>query len=308
MTRTHTAAVVLTVLLVAGLLAPPAVRGQSTADVVTIDADHGLTDRDAIEGYEDDGIATATRTVPDVRLTVAEDHEDVDLGGFRLDADKRYLRIQYNESLTKTLRIYVPAEYFYPITAEDDTAVNADVTADFAPTASGRYTSMTVRFEGQTDAVWTIPKAASFVFWGRAKSREVVANTTGYRPPQIGANGTWAYVPDGALDGEASYPINTTGEGLTMQYDSAGEGPAGEPTWVSVPDCDGGSAPVCQYTKAGVDDQVFVLSKTDDPPPVRWQRGKNLRASGSSIINDLGLIPDRIKEDLSGIFGWEVGK
>jgi len=37
-----------------------------------------------------------------MRLTVAETHEAVGLRGFRLDYDKRYLRVQYNETVDRT--------------------------------------------------------------------------------------------------------------------------------------------------------------------------------------------------------------
>jgi len=311
MTRTRRpftwGALVVVALLVAGAITPPTVRGQAGTSVITVDAGHGLTDRAAIDRYEDREVATTALTVPDLRLTVAESHDDVGLEGYRMDMDKRYLRIQYNETLSKTIRVFIPAEYWYPVTSEGQQGINADVAADFEPTTSGRYTAVTVQFDGQTDAVWAIPKAASFVFWGRSQSRKVIENRTGFEPPTLGANGTWRYVPDGQLDGEASYPINVTDGSLTIQYDSAREGPAGDPTWLAVPECDGGPAPVCQYEKAGIDDRVFILSTTTDPPPVRFKRGTDLRASGSSIINDLRLIPDRIMGDLSGLFDVEWG-
>lgn len=270
--------------------------------VATVDADHGLTDRGSIDAFETRGVASTSVAVPALSITVADDHDDAGLDGFRTDFNNRYLRLQYNESLTRTVRLYIPSEYWYPIVAEDREAENSDVTATFSPTPDGRYTAVTVRFTRETDATWAIPRAASFVFWGREESRAVVENATGYEPPQVGSGSAWQYVPDDQLDGNASYPINAS-DGATVQYDAAD----GEPEqWLTVPECGGGSAPVCLYEKRGVDDRRFLLSQTADAPTVRFKSGSDLSATGKGALEELGLIPDRVWSDLQGLLSGDL--
>lgn len=288
-------------LLVVATLSPVATVARAD-DVVTIDSRHGLAERSAIDDYERSGVSTASLDAPAMRLTVAESHQDVGLSGFHLDMDTRYLRIEYNETVPRTIRLYIPSEYWYPVTFEGREAETSDVTADFRPTADGRYTAVTVRLTGKTDAVFDVPAAASFVFWGRDASREAVANTTGYEPPEIGPTATeWRYVPEGQLD-NSSYPINVSEDASpTIQYDA--EPAEGEERWLAVPECGNAHAPVCTFEKQGVDDRVFVLSQTADAPSVRFQPGTDYAASGRSVWSELELIPSRFFEDLGSLLG-----
>ena len=274
-----------------------ATSASAQSDITAIDDDHGLTDRERIDAFESDGVASTQVTVPDVRLTVAEQRSAVGVDQFAFDFDKRYLRIQYNESLDRTLRVYIPSEYFYPTSAEID-AMNADTSARFTSVAEGRYTAVTIAVEEPTDVVFPIPKAASFVFAGRARSRGVVTNATGYEPPSITADGEWQIVPSEELEGDASYPINAS-DGATIQYN---EGTTAEPRWLTVPDCDGGDQEVCRYEKVGVDDTKYVLSRTTDPPPVRFKNSVDLRAKAGGEQNELWSVPSRFWNDVQGVF------
>lgn len=275
-----------------------ATAAAATGTVTTIDADHGLTDRSSIDAYEKTGVASASLVAPDMRLTVAESHDDVGLSGFRFDSTKRYLRFQYNESFERTVRVYIPSEYWHPVIALKTESESGDATADFRPTASGRYTAVTVTFNGQTDAVFSISTAASGWFWAKDSGRDIIANSTGYEPPRIGSAGEWSYIPTGQLADDSSYPVNASS---TIQYDTTPN--AEQRTWLSVPECSGESVPVCTFEKRGVEDQVFVLAKTDNPPQVRWKQGTDPRAGASSAINDLAAIPERIQAMLDGLFG-----
>lgn len=294
--RTHavTVAVLLVLSVLAGVL-------PAAAERATLDAQTALTNSESIEQFQTEEKVSIETATPAMRITIAEDHDDVDLDGVRMDIDKVYLRVQYNESIPRTVRFFVPSEYWYPI-VQETTATNtdSDVTAEMAPTEDGRYTAVTIQFSGETNAVFAVPKEASWVFWGRDKSRDVVENSTGYEPPTLGSSGTWQYVPDEQLDGASSYPINDS-EGLTIQYNAGG---SGSDEWLSVPTCGDDSAPVCTYRKQGVEDRVFVLSKTDDAPEVRFKRSDDVRAQGRSILRELRRVPGEFLDDLSGgLFG-----
>ncbi|MFW5956759.1 MAG: hypothetical protein ACOCQY_05085 [Halorhabdus sp.] len=282
------------VLVVSALAVPVAADGMAA-----IDADHGLTERETIETYQSEDVASTTVEAPAMNITVAEDHDDVGLEGFRLDYDKRYLRVQYNESISRTVRFYVPSEYWYPITSEIE-AVDEDVTAEMQPTEDGRHTAVTMTFDEQTDAVFEVPKEANLVFWGRSKSREVVNNTTGYEPPHLGEDEEWQYIPEGQLENESTYPVETDEDGdITLQYDT--NSTAGVEEWRMVPECSGNDDPVCYYEKAGVDGEVFVLAKTADPPTVRFKQGTDASAKVESSGRELWDIPDKIMDDLNGL-------
>lgn len=288
-------------LVIATALAPLASVPVARADdVATIDADHALATSEAIDRFESEGVATATKTTPTVRLTVAKSHDDVGLAGVYLDADSTYLRIQYNESIPRTLRVYIPAEYWYPVTFDGRQATNTDVSADMHPTPEGRYTVVTVRVTGQTDAVFDIPRAASLVWWSRAKSRDAVESTTGYEPPRIrDPSKPWRYVPEGQLS-NGSYPINAS-DGAVIQYDA--DPAPGEETWLAVPECDGDAQSVCYYQKRGESDRLYLLSKQSDPPTVRFKTGEDYSARGVSVVEELRRIPERIMADVSRLLG-----
>ncbi len=288
-------------LLLALVLVLSVVGAPAAADgMAAIDADHGLTDRERIEQFETEGVASTTLTSPQMRLTVAETHEAVGLRGFRLDYDKRYLRVQYNETVDRTIRFYIPSEYWYPITSEIE-AVDGDVTAQMEPAGDGRYTAVTLTLTDPVDLVFEVPKQASFVFWGRSKSREVVNNTTGYQPPRLGDDQEWKYVPEGELENESTYPVETAKDGdVTLQYDT--DPTAGVESWRTVPECSGNDVPVCYYEKAGVDGQVFVLSKTADPPQVRFKQGTDVSATAESSARELWDIPSQVMDDISKLF------
>lgn len=282
------------VLVIAGITAPVA------ADTIeTIDADHDLTDQSTIEQYDETGTARADLVTPNMSLTVAENHDDVGLDGIWLDFDSRYLRVQYNETVDRTIRFYIPSEYWHPLTSLDKEAVNTDLTADFRPSTSGRYTVVSMDVDGPTDAVFEIQRATTGVFFLRSKSRTVVENTTGYDTPRIGSAGEWKYVPEDSLDGNASYPINAS-DGATVQYDA---GTGENATWLAVPDCGGVDAPVCLYEKRGQGDTEYVLSTTQTAPDVRWKASEDLSAQAGSAWNDLQLVPDRIWDTINGLLG-----
>lgn len=285
----------LAILLVVSVVAVPVAADEMTA----IDDDHGLTDRERIETYETEGVASTTLTTPEMRLTVAENHDAVGLRGFRLDYDKRYLRVQYNETISRTIRVYIPSEYWFPITSEIE-AVNGDVTATMEPVEDGRYTAVSLTVTEPSDLVFEVPKQASWVFWGRSKSREVINNSTGYQPPRLGDDREWQYVPDGQLENESTYPVETASDGdVTMQYDTNPS--SGVEEWRMVPECSGDDVPVCHYEKAGVDDRVFILSKTADPPQVRFKQGTDVSATAESSARELWDIPSQVMDDISAL-------
>jgi|AntDeeMetagen285_2_1112576.scaffolds.fasta_scaffold00306_7 hypothetical protein len=277
-----------------------ATAGVATAQTITgIDDDHGLVEPESVDTYDNDSVATATVDQPSMRLTVAESSADVGLDGWRFDANKQYLRIEYNETISRTIRVFIPSEYWHPIAAEIDAErPNDDVTAAFRPTEDGRYTAVTVEFEGQTDAVFAIPRESELVFWTRDRSRDVINETVGYKPPQLSTGGEWQYIGPADLTTNETVPIAAP-DGATIQQNDAQDGE--ESNWVGVPRCSRSSADVCTYTVDGQPEVIYLLTQTSEPPDIRFKSGADPVESGWSILRDLGSVPDRVWDDLSDL-------
>ncbi|MCL9818327.1 hypothetical protein [Natronocalculus amylovorans] len=280
-----------------------AIGSGAASSITAVDDDHGLTEPETIDQFDEIGVAQASVDQPMVSLTIADRAEDVELDRGLLDSDatSTYLRVQYNESIDRELRVFIPAEYWHPVSAEID-AENAEVTAEMRPTEDGRYTAVTVEFEEQTDAVFDVPKEASFVFWTRDRSRDIINETFGYEPPQLSTGGEWQYIDSGELATEQTIPIDTS-QGATIQYndrvESANES---DDNWLSVPRCSRAGAAVCTYTVDGDADTTYLLTQTSDPPQVRYKAGDDPVEAGSSILRDLRSIPDRVWGDLQSLF------
>lgn len=270
------------------------------SDVTTIDEDTALTDSDTIDGYEEDGVATADVEVPDMTITIAEQSDDVGLDGWHSDWDSRYLRLQYDEDIPRTVRVYVPSEYWHPVSYET-TSVNGDTQVTMRPTENGRYTAVTVEFDGQADAVIDLPKANNFVFWSRDGIRSVANETVGYEAPRLSTGGEWEYITDSDFAaGNGSVPIDDS-EGSTIQYNAADND--SDERWVSVPECSRGEADVCTYTVDGRPDTVMVLSTTSEPPSVRYKTGADPVEKSKGWFREMTSAPEKLFEDISGLFG-----
>lgn len=302
MTR-NTSTVILAVLLATSLVAPVAAASSMT----TIDTDHDLTTDAAIQAYETDGVATTTIAAPEMRITVSKSADAVDLSGWtRADVLNSYLRIQYNESVNREIRFFVPNDYFRPRVKQDLEAEHEDVTVDLEPAADYAYTSVTIELSGPTDARFAIGKEAGMVFTGRETAKEQFENGTGYEVPSLRSPAAdWQYVEESRLQDENTTYAIPTNDSVAIQYDTAATGE--EENWIPVPECDRKpDAAVCQYTRDGVDDKVFIMTTEREPPAVRYKEGGDSISSIEGVINDLQQIPSRFMDDITGLLGVQT--
>jgi|GEM_PF-434625 hypothetical protein len=291
-------------LVLVGLLAVSAFVGVSSASsLTTIDDDHGLVDPATIDEYDESGVATADVGTPQMTLTVAESSSDVGVSGLlRFDMATQYLRIQYNETLDREVRVFIPAEYWHPVSAELEAEnPESDTTATMRPTDDGRYTAVTVAFDGREDAVFALPKQTEFVFWSRDRSREVINETVGYQPPRLATGGEWEYIDPSELTANETVPIEADG-GVTIQQDDS-DPATDESNWIGVPQCSRSSDAVCTYEVDGNPNTEYLLTQSSDPPAVRYKTGTDPTERGWAIIRDLESIPDRVWSDFAGILG-----
>jgi len=287
---------------------PAAVGLGSAQSLTTIDEDNPLADPSAGETYDNE--STAGGDVPgyDMRITAAESHEDAGLEGIEYtsasDTMRHYLRVQYNESIERTIRFYVHESVWHPHYYELD-AENGDTTATFEPVTGGEYTAVEVTFEGETDAVFQVPKAVSGYYYARDTSRSWIENKTGYDVPTLfGGEEQWERIDHADLaDSNESVAIGTNESEPTIQYDAAN---GSDEHWLSVPSCDstlGDDAEVCTDERPDDPDHIYVIADGDDPPPVRYKYGTDLSTRITTSINELRAVPDRIMDSIDGIFG-----
>lgn len=296
MHQTRTIVVAVAVLAATVTAAVPA----SADDVFTIDSDHGLASDGAVAEYHDEGYVTTRLVAPDLRITIAAEHEDVGVGGVRSDVAYHYLRLRYNETLPAEFRVYIPAGYWTPHPQNLD-SITTDDTLRMRRTPSGNYSTLTVEFDGPADAVFAVPVTADLIFGLQDHERDFVENHTDYEVPRLGSTKGWNYIEQRRLVGNSTPGIERHPEkALTIQYE------ASDDRWIAVPDCDAvkdGGAPVCTFTRRGASDVVYLLSKTTDPPTVRYKYEAGALSGLASVGDGIAVTIENIMRMVGGLFG-----
>lgn len=302
------------VMLVA--VTPAAVAG---SDRVTLDADTPLTEQRTLSEYNDQGVVHADLARLDMAITIADDATDAGLNGWtHASSVNTYLRIQYNESIERTLRFYVPDAYWTPRvkaglrpTAADKDSENTRLTLE--PAGDGAYTAVTIHVTGPTDATFGIGRATGTLFDFRAWTSGIVNNTTGIKPPSLGGGGEeWSYVPERSLTGSnttyaITVPSNHDPDEYTVQYDNDLQPGEEQTEWLPLPRCtDGNAHGVCRFQKEGASQTVFILSTGQDPPRIRHASSPGAVSRGNSIIDQLSSVPGRIWEDLNALWPGQI--
>jgi hypothetical protein len=304
--RRHTLLLALVVaMLVLATLGTAAVMqaaGTDSDDVREYGLNHQLATTSAIESYEETGVASTPLSGLDASVTIAASHDAVGLSGLEYtDVDTHWLRLQYNESITRTVSFVVPSEYWHPHPVEERAAAESDLSVDLQPVGNNTGTRVTVTFTGQTDAVIPISREAAVVFEVRDKARGRIENVTGIDLPELSSSGDWQRLPSDALTGNTTTATIARNGAKTVlvQYNAAGND--SEARWLSMPACSASeSAPVCRFSN-GDTNTVRVLSRTQDAPAVRYRRGGGLLAQAEAAVNELLEVPDRILSDFPSL-------
>lgn len=280
-------------LVVCALMAAAPVSADAT---VAVDANHPVASDEAVSEYERTETVSGQLPQVDATLTVAEDHDDVGLDGPYLDVNSQYIRLEYDEELPRTLRIYIPTEIVRPRVKSGLEAESGGLTADFAPVDDSEYLAMTVRVDGRTNATFVLSAEAGIIWSARETGSEAVNDTTGISLPSLGSDADWRFVE--GLNQSQPVALDRRPDNLTMQYD-ARDGPGRE--WLAVPQCDDPSEQsVCYYTQGN---ETIIMTTQSNPPTVRYQRSNDPTADLKSSWRDLRRVPSRLAEQVDSWFG-----
>lgn len=282
--------------------ATPAALATAQESVYEVDTSHALAEQTAIDEYRSQGVATGGIYGLNATVTVADDAGDAGLSELLYRSTGRvFLRIDYNEDIARTLRIYLPQEYVAPQLKQGLEAAESDVTANLKPTQGRNHTAVTVTLDESGTVVFPISAGRGAISGGRSTISDMVANVTGVELPSLTDSGAeWHYVSSSELaDNETDYiPSNAT----TIQYDASASSDT-EAEWVPVPDCDGGTDYICTYSKADHPDRTYLLSTGADAPEVRYREGSSVSGNLGSAINDALNGVDELVDSAFGLFG-----
>lgn len=285
-------------LLVMAVLALTGVAAGS--EILTLDDQTPLASDDSVAAFEQQGIVTADTAQVDMTVTVAREGSDAGLEGPRVDSKDTFVRINYREDITRTIRIYIPADMIEPRPKRGLQAENSGVSADLSPAGDGKYLALTFTVDGPTDATFAVSNTAGAIFSGRSGVREAVNNTTGFSMPSFGDGAEWQFVESSELNSTRSYRVDHPASDMTMQWDAD---PSAEKRWISVPECgDPTDVRVCYYRDGNA---TTIMTTTDNPPTVRYREGKSAIIDLKSAVSDLASVPDRVGSWVDGIFGGD---
>jgi|GEM_PF-494970 len=256
-----------------------------------VDAGHGLADRDAIQSFEDDGVARANVSTPHLTLTIAAQADACGVeSSLWSDARNDFLCVEYHNDLAQTTRLFVPDDYWTPIVHQDKQAVGDGPPASFQPVHEGNYTSVTIRFDGSGQAVYPIPRdvSTSYALINRINDR-----TRRIAGVELWSGGTqWRYVNRSAFGTSPSVAIKTVPDRTMIEYDATPD--RAEQTWLPVPSSQSRTAPVYRMQRSNDTETIYVISEADEPPAIRYRaRGAGI-ARVDAAIDEIGSVPEKV--------------
>ena len=294
-TQNQVVSVVLAVLVVASGLA--FVPSATATEVVAIDYNHDLDSEESIEQYQQTGAVSEQIVAPSMQLTIADKREDVDRGSVILDSDT-YLRVQYHEDVERSVRIYIPEEYWEPFEDQNVRSLDGNVDAEMEPVrVNGKdYSAVTLHFSGQTDTVIAIDGVEDGLWNIRHEATEMLNSTVPFELPSLSApeENPWQMVDSSDI---ASGSYDTDSKDVMVEYDKTPD--EDEITWVEAPSCDS-DEPVCKMDRSG--NVTIVTDDADDPPAIRYKTDPTMRDNIKTGVRRIRTEVDGIVDDILGVF------
>jgi len=294
------------VLMVSGVLVPMTSAGavgasSAVSASVTLPADIGINQESAVQDYEDHGYTNRTVEVPNMAVAIGEDRDQIGLDIARNPADSGvrndFVRVSHREDIHRTVRIPVSGDYWDPFPREELESLSSGHTASMEPVSidGERYTMITVTFDGSGSAVFPIPEDAKVAYSYAERAENVSSGVFGV---DLGlTKSPWSYMNESVLDGEditARIETNST-EDLMVEYNA---GTASDPVWLKVPDKPKDGVPVYTMQKSGVENSVYVVSRTSEPVQVRFKENGGVRDDVGAMKRDAEHILSSVTEDV----------
>lgn len=284
------------------LSAIPLAAGAAGPGVYPVDDDHPLTDDSAIEEFEESGTVSRNLSQLLLTVTVSETDDGADIPGRYVDTNRRYVCLDYGESIPRTVRINLPSEYLTPRPVKED-SLNSKHTVRTRVLEDGNATALTVSFEGEARACFSFSKTAGTYFGYKSDAAEWINKTTGFTIPKATASSEWRRLPSSAFENGTTHSIKTDGDPVTIQFDAE---PGPERTWINVPNCrDPSGQEVCRLetTENETDQRVTLMSTKQNPPAVRYRHGDDTSSGVASAIRDIRRSMSDFSTDVKEYFG-----
>lgn len=302
--RTTVSALIVSLLLVTTLFAPAVGAFDDDGDdsMTDLGTNHDLTSSDAVSEFNDRGAVEIDTSRLDMTVTVAESKSDVGLEDQLTPTDVRndFIRFEYREEADRTVRLLIPNEYWTPYLREEVDAINDEHVAEYRTARGGDYTAVVVRFDGPADVVFPVDSVASFSYAAVERVDDRLNNSLGFTLRDDDAN--WEYVDTEELVDGPGYDVGESPGDITVQYDATPDSP--EETWINAPEGETLSDDIYYYERGSDNSSAYIVSKTDDPPAVRYNVDSSWMDRVRGDLNDLRQVPDRIIDLLGGdLFG-----
>lgn len=277
-----------TVVLVACLLVLPVGGVSAQEDVTAIDGDHELTSDAAIDEYDDTGHVEGAVETYDMTVAVAEERGTVGQPAALRDATNDWIRIQYNESVERTIRLHIPAEYGVPYTRAGVESESSDHTADFEPAKNGEMLQVTVDVDGPATIVLPLS-------WDGQASHTIIENwqdRIGTAAPSL-SESNWSYVNQEVLAAQPAVVI-AEHDDVLVEVDARPESPSQR--WVPAQQGESTSDVYYYHQTRNGTTTTLVVSTVADPPAVRYTEHPTRMDSIRSQVNSAREIPYRIMD------------
>lgn len=287
-------------LLVLGTIAPVATGTALAAadgeDAVTLDPSIPINSADSISAYESEGVVRAGLAAPEMDITIADERDDVGkeltLNPLKGSTRNDFVRVKHRENIGRTVQIPVSADYWNPFPRERLDSLDESHTATLEPVQidGEQYTLITIEFDGAESAVFPIPEDAIAVYSTAENTEERTNDTLGV---ELGLTPSpWSTInPEVFTGNSTSVRIEGNPEETMTQYNA---GTPAEPEWVPIPDGQRRNVPVYRMQKDGVENAVYVVSATTDPPQVRYKKQATYGDKVGGWVTDAQKLPDRI--------------
>lgn len=290
------------ILLAIGAVGVPAA---GASNVHAVDTDHSLVSDSSMATFDAEEVVSGNVDGLDMTITVADKVSQLNKSEWAHASSARtFLRVEYDEEIDRTVRVYIPTEYFRPRVKSGLAPLESGPAAQLQPVKDRQYTAVTITFEEETTAIYPISAPRGAISSGRSGVSDLVENSTGFSLPKMTSGGAeWQPVPGEAMtDTEATYRIPSNETDITVQYDA--EESAEEERWLTVQSCDRSDQPVCTFDRDG-SNATYLLSTTEDVPPVRWKAETTATDTFWSTWNDVEDAGSGLKEAVGGLFGSE---